>query len=168
MLLGGGRGGGFDVVELFVRPGRQQLYEDRQNDEGQNAEGDCGEQSFLGDESHFVSGVSEEALGEELAANDDVPAHGEDTDLDEAAGYDVDAAPNHRREFCDLNDSEQDDWGHGADQELEHDLREVELGVDHEVEAAEGLVGLVDAVNQVQHLQAEIDDEDIEHVHGDG
>jgi hypothetical protein len=107
---------GFDVVELFVRPGRQQLYEDRQNDEGKNAEDDCGEQSFLGDEGHLVGGVSEEALGEELAADDDVPAHGEDADLDEAAGDDVDAAPNHRGEFGDLNDSEQDDWGHGADQ----------------------------------------------------
>ena len=86
MLLGGGRGSSFDVVELFVRPGRQQPYEDRQNDEGQNAEDDRREQSFLGDETHLVGGVSEEALGEELAADDDVPAHGEDADLDEAAG----------------------------------------------------------------------------------
>jgi len=39
-----------------------------------------------------------------------------------------------------------------------------ELGVHEEVEAAEGLVGLVDAVNQVEHLQAEVDDENVEEV----
>ena len=75
----------FDIVELLVRPGRQQSYEDRQNDEGKNAEDDRREQSFLGNESHLVSGVSEEALGEELAADDHVPAHGEDADLDQAS-----------------------------------------------------------------------------------
>ena len=43
----------------------------------------------------------------------------------------------------------------------------IQLGVHHEVQAAERFIGLVDAVNQVQHLQAEIDDEDIEQVHRD-
>src|ERR1017187_1758608 len=165
MLLGGGRDGGFDVAVLFVRPGRQQLYEDRQNDERQNAEDDGREQSFFGDEAHLVGGVSEEALGEELAANDDVPAHGEDTDLDKASSDDVDAAANHGGQLCDLNDAEQDDWGECADQELEHDLREIELGVDHEVEAAEALVGLVDAMDEVEHFETEVDDEDVEEVH---
>ena len=34
-----------------------------------------------------------------------------------------------------------------------------EPGMDHEIEAAERFVGLVDAVDQVQHLEAEVDDE---------
>ena len=44
------------------------------------------------------------------------------------------------------------------------DVRHVELRVNHEIEAAERLVGLVDAMDQVEHLQAEIDDEDVEQV----
>src|ERR1035437_5432933 len=148
MLLGRRCGGGCDRAGLFVRPGREQLYEHRQNDERQNAEDDGREKSFLGDEGHLVGGVSEEALGEKLAANDDVPAHGEDADLDKASDDDVDAAANHGGQLGDLNNSEQDDWGERADQELEHNLREVELGVDHEVEAAEGLVGLVNAMDE--------------------
>jgi hypothetical protein len=40
--------------------------------------------------------------------------------------------------------------------------------VHHEIEAAKGFVGLVDAVNEVEHFQAEVDDEDVEQVAGDG
>ena len=38
--------------------------------------------------------------------------------------------------------------------------------MDHEIEAAEAFIGLVDAVNQVEHFQAEIDDEGVEEVAG--
>ena len=38
----------------------------------------------------------------------------------------------------------------------------------HEIQAAEGFVGFVDALQQVQHLQAEVDDEDVEKILRDG
>jgi len=41
-------------------------------------------------------------------------------------------------------------------------------GVNHEVQAAERLVSLVDAVDQVQHFQAEVNNEDVEKIHRDG
>ena len=51
-----------------------------------------------------------------------------------------------------------------AQQDLDHDLRTVQLGVDHEIQAAERLVGFVDAVDQVQHFQGEIDEERVEQI----
>jgi hypothetical protein len=44
----------------------------------------------------------------------------------------------------------------------------VEPRLDHEVEALERLVGLVDAVDEVEHLEREVDDEGVEEVARDG
>ena len=53
-----------------------------------------GQQALARRERHLVGGVAEEALREELAADDDVPAHREDADAGPAApGDDVEAAP---------------------------------------------------------------------------
>ena len=47
-------------------------------------------------------------------------------------------------------------------------MRELQLGVHHEVEATERLVGLIDAMNEVQQRQREVDEERVEQVLGDG
>ena len=67
-----------------------------------------------------------------------------------------------------LGEKQQHQRSERADEDLKNDLREVEPGVHHEIEAAERFVRLVDAVDQVEHLQAEVDDEDVEQVHRDG
>ena len=84
------------------------------------------------------------------------------------SGDDVDALAGNLRQFDDLGDDQQDQRDERAEADLEHDLGEEELGVHHEIQAAERFVGLVDAVNQVEHLQAEVDDEGVEEVHRDG
>ena len=38
----------------------------------------------------------------------------------------------------------------------------------HEIETAKGFIRLIDAVNEVEHFQAEVDDEGVEQVAGDG
>src|SRR5215469_8234897 len=58
-------------------PRRQQLDQRPKDDERQDCENDCDQQTFTGDESHLVSRVAEEALGEELTSDHHVPAHGE-------------------------------------------------------------------------------------------
>ena len=84
------------------------------------------------------------------------------------AADDVDALADEAGELGDLDDAEQEEREKRADEDLEDDLREVELGVHHEVEAAEGFIGLVDAMDEVEHFQAEVDDEDVEEIHCDG
>lgn len=64
--------------------------------------------------------------------------------------------------------SQHDQWAECAQEYLKDDLREKELGVNHEVQAAERFVCFVDAMDQVQHFQAEIEDERIEEIHCDG
>ena len=58
-----------------------------------------------------------------------------------------------------LGQAKQCDRRHRAEQDLHNHLRRPETRVHHEIKAAERFVGLVDALKQVQHLQAEIDDE---------
>ena len=44
---------------------------------------------------------------------------------------------------------------------LHYDMGEIQLAVHYEIEAAEGFVRLVDPMDQVQHLETEVDYEDI-------
>src|ERR1019366_9403460 len=98
-----------------------------------------------------------------LASDHHVPAHGEDAHQGEAAGEPVDqlAAAFAQRQY--LGCGQQQNRRQRAQQYLDHDVREVELGVHHEVEAAERFVRLIDAVNEVQHLKREVNPEGIEH-----
>jgi hypothetical protein len=67
------------------------------------------QKSLARDQGHLVGGVAEKTLGEQLAADDDVPAHGEDADEREAAGDGVDALADDFGSLQDLGDEQQDE-----------------------------------------------------------
>src|SRR5579863_4373383 len=147
-----------------LQPRRQKFHQDPQNGKGKKHKYDCGQKSFAGGEAHFVSGVSQEAFGEKLAADDDVPAHGEDADHCQTSSYGVYALADRIGKRHQLGKTEERDRHHGAEQNLNDDLRRPQARVHHEVEAAEGFVSLVNALQQVEHFEAEINDERIEQV----
>src|ERR1051326_4741006 len=151
-----------------VQPRRQEFYQNPQNTEGKKHKYDRGEQSFAGGEAHLISGVAEETFGEELAADDDIPAHGEDADNSEASGDGIDALAHGLGELQDLCQAQEADGRDRAEQDLDDHLRGPETSVHHEIEAAERFVGFVDALDEVEHLEAEIDDECVEQILRDG
>ena len=122
------------------------------------------EQAFAGHEIQLVSGVSQKAFGEELAADHDVPAHREDTDQGQAAGRQVHRAAPRLGDFQSWVAASRSSGTSVPKQDLEDDLRAPQPRVHHEVEAAEGLVGFVGAVDEVEHLQREVDDEGVEEI----
>ena len=65
---------------MRLSPGRQESHEDCQDRKRQQQDEDRGQQALPGSEVQLVGRVAEEALREELAADDDVPAHREDAD----------------------------------------------------------------------------------------
>ena len=81
VALGDGFDGDVGCYVLFF-PRRKNLDERPEDEERENGQAGSGKEAFASDEAHLVGSVAEEALGEELAADDDVPAHGEDADLD--------------------------------------------------------------------------------------
>ena len=76
----------------------------------------------------------------------------------------VNAFAHRLRQLQHLGQRQQSDRKHGARQNLDDHLRREQPGMDHEIEAAERFVRLVDAVDEVQHLEAEVDDEGVEQV----
>src|SRR6185503_1531991 len=79
-LHGGGLRGGVRLVARGGLPRREDAQQDGEDAEWQDHQEDRREQPFLGGEPELVGGVAEEALGEELSADDHVPAHREDAD----------------------------------------------------------------------------------------
>src|SRR5208282_4938038 len=102
--------------------------------------------------------------GEKLPANHYVPAHGENADDGQASGQRVDAFADRAGQTHDLSQPQQQDGGHRAEENLDDDLRHPQTRVHHEVEAAEGFVRFINALQQVEHFQAEIDHEDVEQI----
>src|SRR6185437_5564585 len=72
------------------------------------------------------------------------------------------------RQLDHLGDAQQQNRSKSAEEDLNDDLGKVQLGMDYEVKTAEGFVRLGDAVDKVQHLQPEIDNEGIEQIFRDG
>src|ERR1017187_657566 len=54
-------------ARIFLRPGRQELYQHPQNDEWQNGQHNGHQQSFACDQAHLVRRISQETLGKQLA-----------------------------------------------------------------------------------------------------
>src|ERR1039458_8704250 len=153
---------------VLFRPRRQQLYQHPQKDQREDGQSNGHQQALMRDQAHLVSRVPEKTLAEQLSADHNVPAHGEDANQGQASSHNVNPLARDLRQLDHLGYAQQDDGRQRAQADLDHDVGDVELGVDQEVQAAERFVGLVDAVDQVQHLQAEVDDEDVEQVHRDG
>ncbi len=84
------------------------------------------------------------------------------------ARHRVEAHAGALREPHHLGKSQQGDGYQGADDDLDDHLEGVEPGMDHEVQGLEGLVRFVDAVDEVEHLEGEVDDEGVEKVARDG
>jgi len=88
----------------------------------------------------LVHRVAQEALGEELAADDDVPAHREDPHHGEHPGGAVDGLARPLGEPGHLGEEQQPEGQERAQDDLDHDLRGEQLGAHHEVQALEGLI----------------------------
>ena len=53
-----------------------------------------------------------------------------------------------------LHQAQKGDRQYRSEDNLDNDMGDIELGVNHEVEALEGLIRLVDAMDKVEHLRA--------------
>ena len=151
----------------LVGPRREQLHEHPEDREGEEQEEDRGKQPLARRELHLVGRVAEEALREQLAADHHVPAHREDADEGQRAGHDVDPLPRRFTQADELDQRQERDREERPDDDLHDHLRGVQPRVDHEVEALERLVRFVDPVDEVEHLEAEVDDECVQEVAGD-
>src|SRR5208283_3936338 len=152
---------------LLLGPGWQEFYQQPEYGESKDGQNNCDQQAFARHKPHLVSGVPEEALGKQLSANDDIPPHGENANQGQTASSYISTFALHFRQLHYLGQRQQSDGKQRAQQDLYHDMRKIELRVHHEVEAAEGFVGLIDAMDKIEHLQAEVDDEGVEQILGD-
>ena len=118
---------------MLFRPGRQKRHQRPQKEQWQNGEHNRDEQSLAGDQSHLVGGVSQETLGKQLAADHDVPAHGKNADHGEASGQGVNAFAGDLAEPQHLGQGEKGNGSNRAEQYLDHDMRNVQFGMDHEM-----------------------------------
>ena len=64
----------------------------------------------------------------------------------------------------DLDHAEHGEWNDRAGDDLDDDVRGPQTVADHEVERLERLVGLVEPVDEIQHLEEEVDEEGVEEV----
>src|SRR5271157_2761270 len=162
-LVSGGR-----RVRALFRPRRQKLYQYPQKNQRQQGQRNRHQQALARHQAHLVGGVAEKALGKQLPADHHVPAHGKNADQGQRSGDYIEALADDFIELHHLRQEQQNQRRQRSKADLDQNMRNEELRMHHEIQAAEGFVGLVAAVNQVQHLQAEVDDEDIEQIHRDG
>ena len=132
---------------------------------GSTMQEDRRQQALARRELHLVGGVAEEALREELAADDDVPAHREDADERQHAGHDVDAPARASRRTGSAARSRAGASGTSVPSTICTTMCDTNSRVfTMKSSAPERLVRLVDAVDQVEHLEREVDDERVEQV----
>src|ERR1700690_1666815 len=111
-----------------IRPRRQEVYQNQQKDEGKYEEHNRSQQALARGKGHFISGVAEKTLGKKLAADYDVPAHGENPDDGERSGERVDAFADRVGQLQNLRDSQQRNGSDRAKENLDDDLRGPEPG----------------------------------------
>ncbi len=69
-------------------------------------------------------------------ADHDVPAHGKNADQGQASCQRVNAFAGHFAELQHLGQAEKRNGSNRAQHNLDHDMRHVQLGMDHEIQAA--------------------------------
>src|SRR3982751_7096027 len=128
------------MCRVGARPRWQQLHERAENPQRQEQDKNRWQQPFSRGKPHLVCGVAEEALGKELPADDDVPAHRKDADQRQDASGDIDADARAIAQPKQLRQAEQPDRDQRAEADLQHDLRREQPGLDHEVQRPERFV----------------------------
>src|SRR5208283_4993433 len=152
----------------FLLEGWQDLYQHIKDDERQDHQGHGWYQPLARNKSHFVSRVPEKALGKELSADHHVPPHRKNSHNRQNSGGRVNPSAHSNGKSENLRQAKQRQRCQRSQEDLNQNLRKEKPRVHHEIQAAERFIGFVDAVNEVQHLQREIDDKRIEKVFGNG
>src|ERR1035437_9811899 len=117
---------------LFL-PWREKLHQNPEDDERQDHQDQGRQEALLRRERHLIRRVAEEALREELAADDDVPAHRQDPNERQAPRDRIDPLPGSVGQLDKLGHRQEADRTDRPDADLEDDLRRVKARMDHEV-----------------------------------
>ena len=151
-----------------ISPWRQNLDQRPQNQERQDQKQDGRQHAFARREVELVCGVAEKTLREQLAADHDVPTHRKDAHHDEQARHGIDHLACFGTPSTHLHAKEQRKWHQRPDDDLQHDLRDKQLGFDHEVECQQRFVSDIKTVDQVKSFEREVDDKRVKEILRDG
>src|SRR5659263_124938 len=155
-----------DRLPVHLFPRRQDLQKYGQNDDRQGEQQDREEKPLDPSEPHLVRSQPAEALREHLAPDDDVPPCGEDPELDEDHGDEVDHLPQVLVQaealLEDLGEGDEQEGDQHPQQDLDDDEAREQLAHHHLGEDLDLLLALVHPVDEVDEFEGEVDDDGVE------